>query len=321
MPQVSLKHGLAALIVSLALFGCSDPNSQSYFNSDTGKHVDNWLPATHMTAANTNLTTCSACHGADFAGGISNVACDLCHMGGATSMHPTGWLRDACFNHGVYALNNGTTACANVYCHGPNLSGVAGSGPSCTKCHTPIPSGGCGSCHGVPPTTGAHVVHTSTPLNYVVCGACHSAGCERHANGTVDIALSTVFYAKSAGTVTFNGTTCSKVSCHGGQTTPNWTGGTINVNTQCTVCHAYGTAEYNSYSSGQHYRHVLDPNNDPRPKLSCTACHDTTKLAVNHFSSLNTPAMEGPASATLLNSLNYNGTSCDPACHGREDWR
>jgi len=324
MSHVSLKHGLAALIMSMVLFGCSDPNNQAFFNSDTGKHVSNWLPATHMSAANTNLSTCTDCHGADFAGGISNIACGLCHMGGATSMHPAGWLHDACFNHGVYAQNNGTVACANVYCHGPNLSGVAGSGPSCTKCHSMPHAASCGSCHSARPATFGHSVHLSTPLNYIVCGGCHSAECETHNNGTVNVAVSPVFYAKSAGTVTYNAVTltCTKVSCHGGQTTPNWrTPNAIDVNTQCTVCHAYGTAEYNSYSSGQHYRHVLDPNNDPRPKLSCTACHDTAKLAVNHFSYLNTPAMEGPASATLLNSLNYNGTSCDPACHGREDWR
>jgi predicted CxxxxCH...CXXCH cytochrome family protein len=330
MPHMSLKYGLVALIVSLAMCGCSDPNNQSYFNSETGKHVSNWLPAVHMSAANTNLSSCADCHGADFAGGISNIACGLCHMGGATSMHPAGWLHDACYNHGTYVISAstasvlGTNACANIYCHGANLQGVTGSGPSCAKCHAmpslPL-SSTCGSCHGIPPATGAHAVHTSTPLNYIVCGSCHDVDCSKHGILPALVAISPVFYAKSAGTVTYNASTCNKVSCHGGQTTPNWTSGTINVNTQCTVCHAYGTAEYNSYSSGQHYRHVLDPNNDPRPKLSCTACHDTTKLAVNHFSSLNTPAMEGPASATLLNSLNYNGTTCDPACHGQENWR
>lgn len=314
MPHASMKHGLTALIMTLVFVGCSNPNDQSYFNSDTGKHISNWLPATHMTAANTNLSTCADCHGADFAGGISNIACNLCHMGGATSIHPAGWLRDACFNHGAYALSNGTTACANIYCHGPNLSGVTGSGPSCTKCHAMPHSATCGSCHAVPPATGRHSAHMAAGLN-IVCGSCHASDCERHNNGIVDVAISTAFSAKSVGTVAFNGTTCSKVSCHGGQLTPSWTAGTINVNTQCTACHAEGTAEYNSYNSGQHRRHVVNEG------LACTACHDTTLLPASHFTALNTPAMEGPASATLLNSLNYNGTSCDPTCHGREDWR
>ena len=307
---------MTALAAVLLLAGCSDQNSQNYFNSDTGKHSAAWLPATHMTAANVNLNTCAACHGADFAGGISRIACGLCHMGGPTSMHPAEWLHDACFNHGTYALNSGTIACANVYCHGPNLEGVSGSGPSCISCHNPVPtSANCGSCHGIPPATGGHVVHTSTPLNYITCGSCHGVECDRHDNGTTDVGISSVFYAKSAGTVAFNGSTCSKISCHGGLTTPNWTTGAINVNTQCTACHAEGVAEYNSYNSGQHHFHVV---NEGR---TCTECHDTTKLAVNHFSTLNTTVMEGPASGTLLDSLNYNGTSCDPSCHGREDWR
>lgn len=319
MSQIA-RSGVTTVIVTLTilLFGCGDPNDQSYFNADTGKHSTNWLPAAHMTAANANLTTCADCHGSDFTGGISQISCGLCHMGGATSMHPAGWLRDACFNHGGYVLNNGTAGCANVYCHGASLAGVSGSGQSCTKCHNPVPtSANCGGCHGIPPATGAHVVHTSTPLNYIVCGSCHASGCDKHNDGTQDVAISPVFYAKSAGTVAFNGTTCSKISCHGGQTTPNWTGGAINVNTQCTVCHAYGTGEYNSFTSGQHNKHVNQEG------IACTQCHDTTatKLAVNHFTSLNTPAMEGPASATLLNSMNFNGTSCDPACHGQEDWR
>ena len=209
---------LAALI---AAFGCSSsPNPQSNFNPDTGKHPTGWLPAAHMSAANVNNTTCADCHGADFNGGIAHIACGLCHMGGPTSMHPAGWLRDACFNHGTYATGYGTTACANLYCHGTNLSGVSGSGPSCTKCHNPIPSGTCGSCHSIPPATGAHVVHTSTPLNYIVCGVCHAVDCSTHTNPPVLVVISPLFYAKSAGTVSFNGNTCSKISCHGGQTTP-----------------------------------------------------------------------------------------------------
>jgi predicted CxxxxCH...CXXCH cytochrome family protein len=124
-------------------------------------------------------------------------------------------------------------------------------------------------------------------------------------------------YNAKSGTVMYDAasSTCSKVSCHGGQTTPSWlAGATIDVNTQCTACHAFGTGEYNSFSSGEHDFHV---NTEHFP---CTRCHDTTKLAVNHFTGLNTQAMEGPASATLNSSLNYNGSSCAPLCHGTKSW-
>jgi hypothetical protein len=97
------------------------------------------------------------------------------------------------------------------------------------------------------------------------------------------------------------------------------------VNTQCTTCHVLGASagspENNSYFSGRHLLHVYSQGK------ACTVCHDTTKLAVNHFTTLNTAAMEGPASATLATALNYNGTSCNPSaggltgCHSSENWR
>ena len=304
------------LAMLLLLSGCSSPNDQSTFDSNTGKHIADWLPVGHMNAATANLDGCADCHGADFAGGISKSSCGDCHMGGATSVHPAGWVGDACYNHGIYAQSNGTAACANVYCHGPDLAGVAGSGPSCIACHTMPHAANCGSCHAIPPATGSHTIHmNSSVMRTVVCGSCHSSGCDRHDNGTNDVVLSRTFYARSAGTVTFNGNTCTKVSCHGGTTTPNWNGGAINVNTQCTSCHAYASGEYNSFSSGQHDKHVNGEG------IDCSQCHDTGLLAVNHFMRLETPAMEGPAANSLSPSLQYNGVSCDPSCHGREDWR
>jgi hypothetical protein len=111
------------------------------------------------------------------------------------------------------------------------------------------------------------------------------------------------------------------VKCHGGQTTPDWqtaTANAIDVNTQCTSCHTQGTAQFNSYNSGDHginSSHSI-----------CTNCHNTTSLAVNHFTNLSTTAMEGPASATiggvgtLIPAGNYNAGSCTPSCHGNETW-
>jgi len=112
------------------------------------------------------------------------------------------------------------------------------------------------------------------------------------------------------------------VSCHGGQATPNWQTDAIDVNTQCTNCHTDGTTtQFNGPTSGNHDR-------GPHQSAQCTACHNTTALAVNHFTALSTPAMEGPASATigggttLITAGNYNPAtrSCTPACHGNETW-
>jgi hypothetical protein len=104
------------------------------------------------------------------------------------------------------------------------------------------------------------------------------------------------------------------VSCHGGKTTPVWMTGVIDVNTECDSCHAFGIAEYNSFSSGRHNSHVNTYG------FACTKCHDTARLATSHFTSLNTSTMEGPALTTLNSSLTYTGGSCTPLCHSTETW-
>ena len=140
-------------------------------------------------------------------------------------------------------------------------------------------------------------------------------------NDVADVVVNTAYNAKSGG-ASYNAATatCSNISCHGGKTTPAWSAGSINVNTPCTACHAAGTTQYNSYQSGHHATHVVDQS------FACTVCHDTTKLAVTHFTHLDTQTMEGPASGTIVTAAQYNGTSCNPkaggltGCHGSHTW-
>jgi predicted CxxxxCH...CXXCH cytochrome family protein len=155
-----------------------------------------------------------------------------------------------------------------------------------------------------------------------VCDTCHSgagSGTAKHNNDVVDLAFLSVYNAKSGTALRNSDGTCSKVSCHGGQTTPSWLSGTIiDVNTQCSTCHAFGTAEYNSFSSGWHDTHVSAPLT-----ITCVACHGVTKLAQNHFTSLNTTSMEGPASATIGGVVSsYTGTigTCTTGCHVSRQW-
>jgi predicted CxxxxCH...CXXCH cytochrome family protein len=136
----------------------------------------------------------------------------------------------------------------------------------------------------------------------------------------VDVAVLSTYNAMSSpATYDPAGVSCSNVSCHGGQTTPGWLSGTvIDVNTQCASCHVSGTTQYNSYYSGEHAAHIS--------QATCYYCHDINLLAANHFTSLNTTAMEGPASATISSALTYTpggtpGTgSCTPACHDTRSW-
>ena len=180
-------------------------------------------------------------------------------------------------------------------------------------------AGACDSCHGQPPTgstfpdtAGSHGVHTT--LNGVAnnCATCHTGAAH---NDLIDRGIATAWNAKSGSATGNSNGTCSSISCHGGSTTPNWDGGSINVDTQCSSCHSYGTSQYNGYSSGEHNKHVRDKG------FSCSTCHDTNRLRNGHFTNLETRTFEQAPSATIKSSLSYSGGRCATvSCHGGESW-
>ncbi len=98
-------------------------------------HPAGWLPGGHATDAKANVERCTVCHGTDLTGSTTHVSCTQCHLGNAESVHPTLWGNFAYALHPTFVSQNGTSSCANVTCHGLNLEGVQGSGPSCTQCH------------------------------------------------------------------------------------------------------------------------------------------------------------------------------------------
>lgn len=297
-------------------------------------------PTLHGPMAKADLTLCEACHAAPSSGSAGsnprfNVAigglqagCESTGCHAANLAHPAqwrGWTVTAPGGHRT--AGNMANACA--LCHGATLAG--GTGPACSACHkagSPLTLTNCTSCHAVPPAgsaapnrPGAHPTHGS--LADVVangCGTCHNGG----GSGTVNHAYQRTTpyvsalpqYNAKTGTAAFNAATntCSNVSCHGGQTTPDWLTGVISVNTQCASCHTSGSTQYNGYYSGHHGTHISEG-------LACTECHDTAKLAFVHFNDLNTTALT-EAWKTLLNGLNYTGTgggnfgTCTLTCHG-----
>lgn len=160
-------------------------------------------------------------------------------------------------------------------------------------------------------------MHAALPTVGNNCQICHSGSSH---NGDVELAFPAAYNAKSGAARDNGNGTCSNISCHGGNTTPDWWSGSIAVNTQCTSCHASGSAQYNSYSSGEHSLH----NNRG---YACTVCHSTTKLASSHFGGLNTSALNSAAagiggSGTRVTSYTVSGSTktCATSCHGNERW-
>lgn len=138
MSQITVRRCVVALsLLGLAVFtGCGDPNPNAPFDADTQQHSAAWLPLNHSVAAEKDLSSCRECHGENLSGGIANISCTTCHLGGATSAHPTDWVSTILTKHGPYVVANGSDSCKNKYCHGNTLSGVTDSGPACNACHS-----------------------------------------------------------------------------------------------------------------------------------------------------------------------------------------
>lgn len=248
-----------------------------------------------------------------------------CHANGpGQANHPLPFLDTAHTTAGQAAFD---TNCSN--CHGVSGTSPLASAPLCVACHqagSPLTLANCTSCHAKPPTgaafpdaAGSHAKHDAL-ASAGQCSTCHlgtESGSQAHydhANGRPgsdalraapgEAAFQSTYHGK-AGAAAFNPTnlTCSNISCHGGQTTPSWQGGRIDVNTEagCKLCHAVGTAqgapENNSPFSGLHALHMA-----AKAGALCTDCHSMgngSAGALNHFKFLNTSQMEGPASTTV----------------------
>jgi hypothetical protein len=128
---------ISILIAGLFLVqGCGDSDSTATYDPETSVHPPDWLPAKHMFAARDNADVCRDCHGADLVGGgISKIGCTSCHLGGPLSVHPIEWGESAIEEHGLFVVQEGTSSCRNMWCHGAGLQGVPESGPSCNLCH------------------------------------------------------------------------------------------------------------------------------------------------------------------------------------------
>lgn len=181
------------LLCLLSLTGCGDSNPEANFDSAVGEHPAGWLPGGHKAAALAKLDNCTQCHGSDFLGGTSKVACTDCHLGNTNDVHPELWGQYAYALHGTYVTENTTARCATAVCHGTDLSGVAGSGPSCSSCHL----GGNLAIHPVTwnrvltSATGIYPTNLPDHADYVNANgsaACATAAC--HGPGGVGVFLS-----------------------------------------------------------------------------------------------------------------------------------
>ncbi len=271
-------------------------------------------------------------------------------------------------------------------CHALDASnGTAVTTTTCFKCHNKSASSltiaaaanqtGCVSCHGgktlradgtagpngstFPNTQNAHGVHTL--LAGVTCSTCHNGfgdGTNKHANSSSaagKVGLNPTYNAET-GTFSYDQVnhTCTSALCHGGQTTPAWSGhldksAMTTSSAYCQSCHAAANGtnpQYNDYYSGgnftattsEHTAHLgktvehIDPLNlattanlfTSGRAITCLDCHNIDLLTA-HWGTLATPS-SGAALSTLAGNTIGGGLTqisgyvtstktCTTACH------
>jgi predicted CxxxxCH...CXXCH cytochrome family protein len=233
--------------------------------------------------------------------------CDACPA--PAGVHPAGYLDDTSHAfHGKDLERRGWSFALCQSCHGDDFSGKPGA-PSCLSCHANGPTA-CDTCHGTPPTTGAHVAHRAQGF---ACSECHVmpdawdtpghildedrnpiAGPAKVTFGALANRDVTPPRRSAPASWDHDGDTCANVYCHGGvladaaakHAQPTWHGGPDQIScggchgkppathaqSECAKCHPTGGP-----GSTRHIDAVIDVGDGSG---SCTGCHgDATSPA------------------------------------------
>lgn len=275
-----------------------------------------------------DLSTCSTCHGTDFAGGDTGVACASCH---APFPHPSNWLNTNSDEfHGAYLGKNqyDTEECSR--CHGEDFTG-GDTGFSCFLCHTTFPhpqgwietssqdfhgfflrdnqfdASGCTGCHGTDYTGGKVGVS---------CFTCHAS--YPHAAEWLSPA-SPDFHGTYLANNQFDIDACAK--CHGA----DFEGGISGVS--CHTCHAIfpHPADWLNTSSDQFHGAYLA--NKQFDTSECAQCHGAdfaggdvgVSCFTCHAPFPHTPGWIGTGEGShsqFLRTTGFNLSACQ-SCHGQ----
>ena len=202
-------------------FSCSSCHGSGYSSSSVNAATHNNGIRDLIAGAGWNVASQSctnACHGTGSWSATATLPCASCHAippgTGDHGRHNTRFSCSSCHGSGY------SSSSVNAATHNNGIRDlIAGAGwnvasQSCTNaCHgtgswsatATLP---CGSCHGVPPTTGHHSKHKSRS-----CSVCHGTGYDSttvnaatHINGVKEVIASTGWNSTAR--------TCSN-SCHG----------------------------------------------------------------------------------------------------------
>jgi predicted CxxxxCH...CXXCH cytochrome family protein len=167
----------------------------------------------------------------------------------------------------------------------------------CAYCHVEpdgTVGGGCDTCHGAPPATGAHSIHSgvgavgygltgsfATASNYQYgCGECHPTDIAMHLNGSVDVNLSSngalngSLKEQNSPAATYSGGSCSGVYCHSGiQETSGPVGAPLVDGGGNYIFDVYFNFTYAPYTVSETRLYQVTPAWSGGSITGCSACH------------------------------------------------
>ncbi len=130
-------HGVDYLggLAEKSCYECHDPYPHAADWAKEEKYESEDFHGKYVLAKDAiDARTCNgACHGTDFGGGLSDVACSKCHE---AYPHMKNWSRPT--THGVYANTFGVQEQCAIGCHGKNFEG-GNTKISCYNCHENYP--------------------------------------------------------------------------------------------------------------------------------------------------------------------------------------
>jgi predicted CxxxxCH...CXXCH cytochrome family protein len=252
--KIIISGALAVLLWSCAT-EVSSPPSVSHppeWNTKTADNFHGNKVLADMASGydQTGTASCQPCHGENYDGGKSGVACASCHP---SFPHPSTWLdKDSEPFHGDVVDSLGTKVCED--CHGADLSGGI-SGVACSDCHSlfPHPSGWANP--NSPNFHGVYISEDNWSLSS--CTGCHGADYEGGSSGV----SCTTCHAQTGGPEACN-------TCHG-----NFAGPVSNISNWAPPEDLEKETATTAKGVGAHQTHLNTMDLAAVNELGCTQCH------------------------------------------------
>ena len=150
MKKIFLIYSLVIVSFVVFLYGCSEVKNDITVAPGLQTHLTGWSDPSSanfhgksLAASNFNLNSCKSCHGGDYSGGTSKVACTTCHENGPESCNVCHGNSEHIYPPKSISGNLLNTQ-QGVGAHEKHLTSDStqrnSAAVECVECHTPVMS-------------------------------------------------------------------------------------------------------------------------------------------------------------------------------------